>query len=197
MTFGTLSRRSRLTKLPPVDIFIFSCESAARLALWLFSAIGALVGFVVYAVLYYAQHRRPGFRHWQAIERGPAAAVGAALALLIVALVYFTSLAGFYRLAVRQDSLELKYILPERNVVVAKSDIVRLTRVSAYESRWYLRLETRSGHILESAPGREYQVFIAWSELNSMGIGRSPTPLPQKQTANQESPLPAPARLPH
>jgi hypothetical protein len=180
-----------------VDSFLFSCESAARLALWLFSAIGALFGFVVYAVLYYAQHRRPGLRQLRAIKRGTAAAVGGTAALLIVASVYFTSLAGFYRLAVRQDSIELKYILPESNVVVAKSDIVRLTRVPAYKSRWHLRLETRSGQIMDSAPAREYQVFIAWSELNSMGIGRSPAiaiPPPPKQTASHERRLPPPSR---
>jgi hypothetical protein len=193
VTFGTLSGGSRAIKLPHVDSFIFSCESAARLALWLFSAIGALIGFAFYAVLYYAQHRRPGFRQWRAIKRGPAAAVGGAVALSIVALIYFTSLAGFYRLAVRQDSLELKYILPERKVVVAKSDIARVTRVPAYKSRWYLRLETRSGNVIQSAPALEYQVLIAWSELKSMGIGRE---TPPKQALKHEHRLPASSEIP-
>jgi hypothetical protein len=194
VTFGTLSAGSSVIKLPAVDSFIFSCESAARLALWLFSAIGALVGFAVYAVLYYAQHRRPGFTPLRAIKRGPAAAVGGAVALLIVGSVYFTSLAGFYRLAVHQNSIELKYILPERKVMVAKSDIVRLTRVPAYKSRWYLRLETRSGAIISSAPAIEYQVFIAWNELNSMGIGHG-TQQP-KQAAKDESRLTSPSKFP-
>ena len=179
-----------------MDAFIFSCESAARLALWLFSAISALLGFVVYGILYYAQHLRPGFRPWLAIKRRHAAGLGVAVALSIVASVYFTALTGFYRLAVHQDSLELNYILPERRTMVAKSDIVGVTRVPAYKSRWYLRLETRSGKIIESAPALEYQVFIALSELSSMGIGRSPAIAIPPPAKHSEQRSPAPAKIP-
>jgi hypothetical protein len=143
-------------------VFRFGSESGSYAALLLFTTMFAALGMVCARAL-----RRRG-------RVGPrtAALAGAALFIVPVALVYGSSLNGFYRATLSGDEIVLRY-LPGWNEHAACRDLSNVEAIPAFKGRWRLRILLASGGTRVSATSGRDQVR---AQAREMGQHLSATP---------------------
>ncbi len=126
------------------------------------SRTGALLALVIFGLAFTvlgAFVRRTCLRHqW---GRWAATSVGALLAAGLLALVYGSSLDGFYELRANATSLEARYLLIPWPSRMAWSDLSRVEARVAFKGRWRLELAGRSGNRLVSATSSRRDVESA------------------------------------
>jgi hypothetical protein len=128
----------------------FGDPTGWTIACALFLLWSGVVGLGVYGISYRLltmgsldQEQRAG--------RQTSVVLGTLVALPIFFALYFTSLSGFSRLDFRDGQLTLRYILPERNMVLPFSEVMNVQEEPAFKSRWRLVLTTETSGTYESA----------------------------------------------
>ena len=116
--------------------YSFGSVSGSVFAFYLFLAISALIGISTYALLAHPKLRRVWFREWTGTTRLASMTVAALLGLMVLLSVYFSSLAGFYRLESTGRDIRL---------------ISEVRREPAFRGRWRLDLYTPTGAQFTSA----------------------------------------------
>lgn len=76
--------------------------------------------------------------------------LGALVALAVFFALYLSTLSGFSQLALRDDQLTVRYILPERDMVLSFSEVMNVQEEQAYKGRWRLVLTTETSGTYES-----------------------------------------------
>jgi len=115
----------------------------------LFSLWSGVVGLGVYGISYRLltmgsldQEQRAG--------RQTSIVLGTLVALAIFFALYFTSLSGFSQRDLRDDQLTVRYILPERSMVLSFSEVMNVQEEQAYKGLWRLVLTTETSGTYES-----------------------------------------------
>jgi hypothetical protein len=125
-------------------------RSGSVVALLSFAAIFGVLGLLVARRL-----RRPP--HGQAPRRVMPALAGWLMFLTPVALLYLSSLDGFYDLYTMDDGVRLAYFAPAITSVVRWTEVRRIDAVPQYRGTWRLRIVTDRG-TFESASARRDMV---------------------------------------
>lgn len=143
----------------------FGSVSGSYVGLAFFAAVFGLVGFAA-------------TRAWRRADdpqgrRGGAAAPIAIFSLYVglLALVYATTLNGFYTAEIQQGALRLGYLPPWPATTIPLHSVVGASRAPAFKNRWRLRVETASGEIYESATS-DRDVVTAAAEW--LAVSRKP-----------------------
>ncbi len=131
--------------------FHFGSVSGSVFAFWFFGLMGLFVGIAFYALSTNLNYRRGALRNVHVLPRWQGTLLGAGLGLLLLSLVYFTSLDGFYHMTVREDGIRLGFILPERALFVKRSEIAEVRTTPSYKSRWRVHIYTHTGGEFVSA----------------------------------------------
>ena len=150
-----------------METFTFGSASGITFAFYFFLLIGLLIGVAVYWLLGHPESRKERFRTWPSASRPAAALMGAGVALLVILGVYFSILAGFHRLEVRDDELRVVYILPQRTEVFRRAEIAEVRRMPGYRGMWRLELYTPAGRRVRSAQGGYATVRKACERVNA------------------------------
>ena len=130
---------------------------------WCWVLLALFLGGVVYALLVYPGTRRAEFREGRAVSRWIAVPVGTAVLIAIAATVYFTGHAGFFAIALREDRVELSYMLPKRTVAVPRNE------VAALKERLTLEKGGRRCLVIETTRGDRHQsVSIPYYEMEKI-----------------------------
>lgn len=108
--------------------------SGARVFSFLLLAVGAGLGFVVFAIL----HRRQ-------VRRSLGVTAGALLFLGFGAFVYGSTWEDFYAVSFEGDRLVLHYWLPERTRSLSRDQVERLSLAGAGKTTLELRIRTSEG----------------------------------------------------
>jgi hypothetical protein len=134
-------------------------RSGSLVALLFFAAIFGLLGFLVARRL----RRTP---HGQAPRPVMPALAGWVMFLTPVALLYLSSLDGFYDLYTMDDGVRLAYFAPAITSDVRWTDVRRIEAVPQYRGTWRLRIVTDNG-TFESAAARRDIVERARTQLQN------------------------------
>ncbi len=85
------------------------------------------------------------------VSRKLSMALGALVGFAVFASFYFSALSGFMQLDYRQGQLTMRYILPERTVVLPFIEVMNVLEELAYKGQWRLVLITDTSGTYESA----------------------------------------------
>ena len=99
-------------------------------------------------------------------ERGQATGrtsiiLGCLFAVGIFSALYFTSLSGFSKLDFRDGHLTVRYILPERIIVLPFIEVMNVQEEPAFKGQWRLVLTTDTSGSYESALASRADVYRA------------------------------------
>ncbi|HET9216816.1 MAG TPA: hypothetical protein VFR18_07550 [Terriglobia bacterium] len=123
-------------------IFGFGNRSESLFALALFGIILSILALCVSAAL---QHPVIG-----AGRRASRAASGFVFAGTM-ALLYISSLSGFYEAQLKNNVLSLRYFVPLSRAAISWDQVISIQAVPAYKGLWRVRIATKGGNIYESA----------------------------------------------
>ena len=144
--------------------FEFGSRSGSFFAIALF---GTLFGAMGLAAALGIRQRIRGVR------RVTAAALGLALFVLPVSLIYTSSLGGFYEVEVQEGRLALRYLLPQCATVLPIAEIGEVSAAPAFRGRWRLHIVTRDGRRYESATWHSGPVIEAANCLRMLRQGNT------------------------
>ena len=123
-----------------MDTLQFGSRSASCIALAFFSAV-----FLVLAVAVWREIRKRA-----PARRRTAAAASAVVFIAPVALIYTSSLGGFYEAEVRDGRVVLRYLFPTSSELPL-ADVETVRAAPAFKGRWRLRVIAAGGGQYESA----------------------------------------------
>lgn len=141
-----------------MDAEVSALEFGSRLGSWLALAFFILI-FLMLAVACWREMRRRAPRQRQA-----ARAVAGVIFIVPVALIYASSLNGFYEAEIRSDRLILRYLFPTE-YEVPLGDVATVRASPAFKRRWRLYLVTANGVRYESATADRDVVSAAVERL--------------------------------
>ena len=139
----------------------FGSRSGSALALAMFLVLFGAVGLASARQL--ARRVPPTGMKWRSL-------VVLACAAGPAALLYASSLSGFYDVEVSGDQWRLRYLLPSSVVTLAAEDVKAVEAVPAYRGTWTLHIVTPDGRY-QSATADRAAVTQARAQLNEQ---RSP-----------------------
>lgn len=137
----------------------------AQVFLGVMTAIGLLLGAVIFIVVAFPWARRPRFRNFDAMPR-TGAVCGLGVAIFFAYIAWRTASADFHRIEIREDMVRLYYLSPEDPTEIPLDAItgVRCDITMAKWDRWRILLETDAGDY-SSANVTRPQMDAAWSRL--------------------------------
>lgn len=94
-------------------------------------------------------------------DRRPSVVLGCLMAIGIFSALYVTSLSGFSHLEFRNGHLTIKYMLPERTVVLPFIDVMNVQEEPAFKGQWRLVLTTETTGSYESVQASQSDVHKA------------------------------------
>jgi hypothetical protein len=139
-------------------MLLFGSPSGSYFALSLF---GILFAFLGWGCAREIRQRYPQLGRWKA------AVPGLLLFLGPVALIYWSSLDGFYEAAVEGDELQLHYLLPGFEDAMPLSEVSRVEAEPAFKTRWRLHITRSTGERYESAPWNRQAVRESQERLRA------------------------------
>ena len=101
-----------------------------------------------------------------ALRRRTAAGGGVLFGAALLALLYASSLAGFYEVEVRGPEVSLHYLLSLAPEVIPLESISGVRAVAAYRGRWRLELSGAGGRRFESTVASAHDVKRALDALD-------------------------------
>jgi hypothetical protein len=116
----------------------------------LFLLFSSGIGWAVYG-LSYRLLSMGSLDQEQPAGRRVSVVLGTLLALAIFSALYVTSLSGFSQLDLRDGQLIVRYILPERTIVLPFIEVMNVQEEPAFKSQWRLVLTTDTSGSYESA----------------------------------------------
>ena len=123
-------------------MLVFGSRGGSYLALALF---GVLFAFLGWGCAHEIGQRNPRLRRWKA------AVPGLLLFLCPMALIYWSSLDGFYEAYVQGEELRLLYLLPGFEDAMPLSEVSGVEAEPAFKTRWRLHITRSTGKRYESA----------------------------------------------
>lgn len=119
---------------------------AARGFFLAMSAIGLVLGVVIYAVVAFPWARRPRYRNFGAMPR-TGIACGAGAAVFIIFIAWNTAFAEFYQIEIERGFIRLHYVVPQRTPEIPLTSISGMRRSMTLDKRqpWRIQLETSQG----------------------------------------------------
>lgn len=128
------------TPLEPELIFYLGSRAGTAVALAVFGSACGAIGYVV-------------SRLWQQAGRSARTAwtAGGAVFATLLAVIYISSLGGFYEVRGSATHLELRSLVPWWSSRMAWIDLERVDVAIAFRNRWRLALVERSGARMLSA----------------------------------------------
>jgi hypothetical protein len=129
-----------------------------------FVAISSVIGGGIYGVSYRLLCMG-SLGEGQAVSRRFSLAMGFLFAVGIFIAVYLSTLSGFLTLELHDGQLTLRYILPERTVILPVIEVMTVQEEPAYKGRWRLILSTETSGTYESALAVRTEVHRAGEAL--------------------------------
>ena len=129
-----------------------------------FVVISSVIGVGIYA-LSYRLLCMGSLSEGQAVSRRFSLTMGFLFAVGIFFAVYLSTLSGFLTLELRDSQLTLRYILPERTVILPVIEVMTVQEEPAYKSQWRLVLSTETSGTYESALAARTEVHRAGEAL--------------------------------
>lgn len=126
---------------PSMDttMFTFASRGGALVAIALVGVVGAAVGYPIWR----AMRRRGG-------RAAPRVVVSALPAVALIALLYVSSLNGFYEAKIESGQVNLTGLLPWQDETLPASSITGAVEEHRFKSSWRLRLATVRGDRLSA-----------------------------------------------
>ena len=132
-----------------IQTWSFGDPTGWTIACALFFLWAGMVGLGVYGISYRLVSMG-SLDQEQRASRTTSVVLGAFVALVIFFAFYLTTLSGFSQLALRDDQLTVRYILPERSMVLSFSEVMNVQEEQAYKGLWRLVLTTETSGTYES-----------------------------------------------
>ncbi len=147
-----------------VDLALANPEGA-YLFLTLMTAIGVVLGGVIFAVAALPGARRPPFRNFDAMPRTGAVS-GLGVALFLIYIAWNTAFGEFYRIEIRDGAARLHYHMPARIPVLSLESITGMRKAITMDKTraWRIDLETTDG-VYHSANMSRPQMEEVWKTL--------------------------------
>ena len=137
-------------------IFGFGNRNESLFALALFGIILGILALGVSAVL-----RHPVIGAGRRASRAASVLVfGGTMALL-----YISSLSGFYEAQLKNNVLSLRYFVPLSRAAISWDHVISVQAVPAYKGLWRIRIRTKGGDVYESATWSRSAVQQAAHEM--------------------------------
>jgi hypothetical protein len=144
-------------------LFEFGSRSGSYFALALFGMIFIALGAVTAVSI---RQRYPGVSIWRSVLPGATLAIGP------IALIYISSLGGFYEAEVRGNDIRLQYLLMSVETLPA-AQIRSVDAEPAFKTRWRLHLRLSTGEEYESATWGRADVISASEQIRGLVAARS------------------------
>ena len=95
--------------------YVMASASGLAFGLWFFMAIVLAIALMIYVLLTIASVRRPEFQQW-AVTKPTAAAFATLVFIVLAAMIFLSSFAGFQRVTVAETGVSMVYEIPSAAV---------------------------------------------------------------------------------
>jgi hypothetical protein len=148
-------------------IYELGSPQGATVAFIVFLVLSLALALVLYAVLVRRAARHAPFKTDSGVQVPFAALLSTAVFALLFGALYATTLQGFYRLELLDDTVRLHYLFPSHTVTVSRLELRQPERIPAHKGRWHLQLRTQKGDTYQSALANDRAVLESWEGLNA------------------------------
>lgn len=141
-----------------MDRYFFGSRAASSFALLL---LGTIIVVLTWGIFHEIRRRRR-------VRAATGLAVGSLWVALVLALVYASSLNGFYDLQADREELRLRYLLPVFGTSVPLTTVSEVDATPTFKSGWRLRVRLRAGSQYESARSNRADVNASAERLRAL-----------------------------